>query len=87
MRWLEINSVLITWMGRPATLAFFNNITERKRAEEMLHLLKTAIQQARDSIVITTANPARPTSKIVFVNAAFTKMTGYTAEEVIGEPS
>ncbi len=87
VRWVEINSVLITWMGRPATLAFFNNITERKRAEEMLLLLKTAIQQARDSIVITTANPARPAAKIVFVNAAFTKMTGYSSDEVIGKPS
>ncbi len=33
-RWLDINSVLITWMGRPAILSFFNNITERKRAEK-----------------------------------------------------
>jgi signal transduction histidine kinase len=33
-RWLAINSVLITWMGRPAILSFFNNITERKRAEQ-----------------------------------------------------
>jgi len=87
VRWVEINSVLITWMGRPATLAFFNNITERKRAEEMLNLLKAAIQHARDSIVITTANPVRPAAKIVFVNAAFTKMTGYTSDEVIGKPS
>jgi len=87
IKWLEINSVLIDWMGRPATLAFFNNITERKRAEEMLHLLRTAIQQGRDSIVITTANPVRPLAKIVFVNASFTRMTGYTAEEVIGKPS
>ena len=87
VKWLEINSVLIDWMGRPATLAFFNNITERKRAEEMLHLFKTAIQQGRDSIVITTANPVRPLAKIVFVNASFTRMTGYTAEEVIGKPS
>jgi len=87
VRWLEINSVLITWMGRPASLAFFNNITDRKRAEEMLQLLKAAIQQARDSIVITTANPVRPAARIVFVNAAFTKMTGYTPDEVIGKPS
>lgn len=87
VKWLEVNSVLITWMGRPATLAFFNNITERKRAEEMLQLLKAAIQQARDSIIITTANPARPGAKIVFVNAAFTRMTGYSPDEVIGEPS
>lgn len=86
-KWLEVNSVLITWMGRPATLSFFNNITERKKAEESLHLLEAAVQQAKDSIVITTANPVRPTSKIVFVNPAFTLMTGYTAEEVIGKPS
>jgi PAS domain S-box-containing protein len=87
VKWLEVNSVLITWMGRPATLAFFNNITERRRAEEMLQLLQAAIQQARDSIVITTANPARAESKIVFVNPAFTRMTGYSPDEVIGKPS
>ena len=86
-KWLEINAVLMTWMGRPATLSFFNNITERKKAEESLHLLEAAVHQARDSIIITTANPVRPTSKIVFVNPAFTAMTGYTAEEVIGKPS
>jgi len=81
-KWLEINSVLITWMGRPATLAFFNNITERKKAEEKLRLIESAIQQAGDAVVITTANPGRSSSRVVFVNPAFTKMTGYTAEEV-----
>ncbi|MGD0884635.1 MAG: PAS domain S-box protein [Thermodesulfovibrionales bacterium] len=86
-KWLEINSVLITWMGRPATLVFFNNITERKKAEQRMHLLDAAIQQAKESIVITSANPGQPSSKIVFVNPAFTNMTGYTAEEVIGKPS
>jgi PAS domain S-box-containing protein len=74
-------------MGRPATLSFFNNITERKKAEESLHLLESAVQQAKDSIIITTANPVRESSKIVFVNTAFTNMTGYTAGEVIGKPS
>jgi PAS domain S-box-containing protein len=86
-KWLEINSVLITWMGRPATLAFFNNITERKKAEEKLRLTETAIQQAGDAVVITTANPVRSSSRVVFVNQAFTKMTGYTAEEVTGKLS
>jgi PAS domain S-box-containing protein len=86
-KWLEVNSVLITWMGRPATLAFFNNITERKKAEEKLRLIESAIQQAGDSVVITTANPGRSSSRVVFVNPAFTKMTGYTAEEVTGKLS
>ncbi|MFQ6136847.1 MAG: PAS domain S-box protein [Candidatus Hydrothermarchaeales archaeon] len=34
IKWLEINAVLITWEGRPATLNFLSDITERKRAEE-----------------------------------------------------
>ena len=33
-KWVEINSVLIDWKGKPATLNFLNDITERKRAEE-----------------------------------------------------
>jgi len=82
VKWLEVNSVLITWMGRPATLAFFNNITERWKAEEKLRLTESAIQQSGDAVVITTANPGRASSRVVFVNAAFTKMTGYAAEEV-----
>ena len=86
-KWLEINSVLITWMGRPATLAFFNNITERKKAEEKLRLTESAIQQAGDAVVITTATPVRSASRVVFVNPAFTKMTGYAAEEVTGKLS
>lgn len=87
IKWVETNSVLITWMGRPATLTFFNNITERTKAAKRLLLLESAINQIKDSIVITTANTEQPASKIVFVNPAFTNMTGYTAEEVIGKPS
>jgi len=36
IKWLEINTVLITWEDRPATLNFLNDITERKRAENAL---------------------------------------------------
>jgi len=87
VKWVEANPVLITWMGRPATLTFFSNITERKRAEERLMLLDSAIQQTNDAIVITTASPSTPSSRIVFVNTAYTEMTGYTAEELMGKPA
>jgi two-component system, cell cycle sensor histidine kinase and response regulator CckA len=59
-------------------------ITERKRAEESLRLLGSAVEQSKESIVITDAELRLPGPRILFVNPAFTKMTGYTAEEAIG---
>lgn len=87
IKWIEINANLITWMGRLATLTFFNNITERKMTEERLRLLESAIQQANDSIIITTAGYNPSGSKVVFVNPAFSRMTGYSDEEVMANPS
>jgi PAS domain S-box-containing protein len=60
------------------------DVTERKLAEESLRLLNSAVQQARESILITDAELTLPGPKIVFVNPAFTTMTGYTAEEAFG---
>ena len=33
-KWLELSTVLITWEGRPATLNFMTDITDRRRLEE-----------------------------------------------------
>ena len=43
------------------------------------------VDQSNESIVITGADLRVARPKIVFVNPAFTKMTGYTAEEAIGK--
>ena len=51
---------------------------------ETLRLLAAAVYHAEDSIIITTTVLERPHPKIIFVNPAFTKLTGYTAKEVIG---
>ena len=66
-------------------LALIRDITERKRAEESLRLLSSAVEQSKESILITDAELDLPGPKIIFVNPAFTQMTGYTAEEVIGK--
>jgi PAS domain S-box-containing protein len=63
----------------------FRDITERKRTEESLRLLGSAIEQTKESIVITDAELDLPGPKILFVNPAFTKMTGYNEEEAIGK--
>ena len=61
------------------------DITGRKQTEELLRLLGSAVQQSRESIMITNAELDLPGPKIVFVNPAFTQMTGYNAEEAIGK--
>lgn len=60
-------------------------IGERRRDAENLRLLQAAMQQSSESIIITTAEVDSPGPEIVFVNPAFTKVTGYTAEEAIGK--
>ncbi|WP_026848718.1 PAS domain-containing sensor histidine kinase [Gemmatimonas phototrophica] len=51
----------------------------------VLPLLEQALSRLNDVVLITEAEPTeRPGPRIVFVNAAFERMTGYTAQEVIG---
>src|SRR5882672_6116631 len=56
-----------------------------EQAEEQLRLLKTAIEQSNESVIIMTARLDPPGPEIIYVNSAFTKMTGYTPEDVIGK--
>ena len=65
-------------------IAQIQDITERKRTEESLRLLSSAVKQSKESIMITEAQLDLPGPKIIFVNPAFTEMTGYTAGEVLG---
>jgi PAS domain S-box-containing protein len=58
----------------------FRDITERKRAEESLTRLATAVEQSAESIVMTD-----PNGTIVYVNRAFEKATGYVRAEAIGQ--
>lgn len=47
-------------------------------------LMDAAIEQSDYSVVITTAELDAPGPVIVYVNSAFTRITGYTREEVLG---
>ncbi|RUT01838.1 hybrid sensor histidine kinase/response regulator [Dulcicalothrix desertica PCC 7102] len=62
-----------------------NALRDLQVAEEAIRLLLSAVQQSRDSIVITTALLDHPGPEIVYVNPAFTEMTGYGTEEVLGK--
>ncbi len=75
--------------GRPSeaeillieSMAHLAGITiERKRTEEKLKVVSTAIQQSPTVIVITN-----PEGNIEYVNPKFCDLTGYSAEEVMGK--
>jgi PAS domain S-box-containing protein/putative nucleotidyltransferase with HDIG domain len=49
--WCELNAAVIQWKGKPATLAFLTNITQRKKADEELQKTLKRLKQAFGSIV------------------------------------
>ncbi|KQB42235.1 Two-component hybrid sensor and regulator [Flavobacterium daejeonense] len=60
------------------------DITKQKEEELRLKLLETVILQTKESIVITEANFNKNLlPKVIYVNPAFTQMTGYKSEEII----
>jgi PAS domain S-box-containing protein len=53
---------------------------------DMMRLLFNSVERANDVFLITEAEPIDlPGPRILYVNQAFERMTGYTAKEVIGE--
>ena len=60
-------------------------VIERVRFEEKAKLLETIITSANDGIIVTKAELDGEGPEIVYVNEAFTRISGYTAAEAIGK--
>jgi diguanylate cyclase (GGDEF)-like protein/PAS domain S-box-containing protein len=65
---------LIEQVARLASIAI-----ERKQAEERLHLAASVFTHAREGIMITSED-----GRIIDVNEAFSRITGYSREEALG---
>jgi len=80
---VEMRVVETEWEGEMAYLATLRDITDRKRAEEMLWLYDRAI--AATSTGVTISDATHPEHPIIYCNPAFESMTGYRREEILGK--
>jgi diguanylate cyclase (GGDEF)-like protein/PAS domain S-box-containing protein len=61
-------------------LGIYQDITERKRANESMKLATTIYQSSREAILVTDKD-----NLIIEANAAFTRLTGYELAEILGK--
>ncbi|MBI5282644.1 MAG: PAS domain S-box protein [Candidatus Solibacter usitatus] len=81
--WFEVSATPVVEQGRiVGTQSAVRDITERKRTEAERERLMTAIQQSGEAVLITDRE-----GTIEYVNPAFTQITGYSGEEVLGRNS
>jgi diguanylate cyclase (GGDEF)-like protein/PAS domain S-box-containing protein len=77
----SMGKVLTNKAGEPSRfVGVIKDIDSRKKQEENLQLSASVIEHSNEGVMITDAN-----NKIVSVNPAFTTITEYSPEEVIGK--
>jgi len=63
------------------------DVTKQKQEEQRLRLLETVVTQTKDAVVITDVEIGeKGLPKVIFVNPAFTKITGYKPKDVLNKP-
>jgi PAS domain S-box-containing protein len=80
--WFEVHA----YPSEEGLAVYFQDITRKRRSEDQLRLLESAISRINDVVLITEADPLdEPGPRILFANDAFERMTGYSRNEVIGK--
>jgi PAS domain S-box-containing protein len=80
-RWFEIRA----YPSVEGLAMNFHDVTERLLSEEQLKMLENCVSRINDIVIITEIAPAEECGpRILFVNDAFVRHTGYSREEVLG---
>lgn len=77
---LEVSNSVIKYEGADVVLVVLNDVTEKLKAEKEIKQLSLVASKSTNGVVITDEH-----QNIQWVNAAFEKMTGYRAQEIIGK--
>ena len=83
-KWVEIDSALTSWEGRPAALGFMADITERKLTEEALRQseekYRTIIENIEEGYYEVDLSGTH-----VFANNSLCEILGYPHDELMGK--
>ena len=77
---VEVQGTAMVYGGAPAIHVSIRDISERKLAEAQLRVAASVFSHAIEGIMITA-----PDGRIIDVNQAFTRITGYSRDEVRGQ--
>jgi PAS domain S-box-containing protein len=67
------------------SMLYFKSTSINNDSRECLRLMEPFVKHTQDAVMITKVYPLdEPGPEIVYVNPAFTQITGYTPEEVLG---
>jgi diguanylate cyclase (GGDEF)-like protein/PAS domain S-box-containing protein len=81
-KWLELRA----YPFEEGLAVYIRNVSSRRQSQEQQLLLMTSISRLNDMVFITEAKTLNaPGPRIVFVNDAFERLTGYSREEVLGQ--
>lgn len=84
--WLDItNTPVISGAEITGVFGIGRDVTAKKEQEQQLTLLRRAIENSPYGVVMNEANT--PNMPITYVNNRFCEMTGYSAEEALGQNS
>ncbi len=79
IRWLELRSSPILWVGQSCYLVVASDITLRKNAEFQFYFFNEALRQSTQPLMLADAE-----FRVFYVNTAFTSLFGYQSFEIEG---
>jgi PAS domain S-box-containing protein len=84
-RWFHMHALRLDHPPARAVVTH-QNVTNLEQHDRRRRFLETAVEQAQEVVLITEGAPLRePGPRILYVNPAFTEITGYSPDEVIGK--
>mgnify|MGYP003342334039 FL=1 len=77
--WVDISGHAFEYQGRPSRIVMAQDVSDRRQAEDRLRLIASVFDASQEGICITDAH-----GRYISANPAFTRITGYTLDELIG---